>query len=213
MEEEMYFYFVSPVTIEETVKEQGKAIIKGTLIKEGVSRNGVLYTIEELENIAKTAQGVPIKFGTTTRIDPNTGLPAKNMHDISPEATVGRIIKTWVDKAKRAVYFIAEVFNTPRFPDLIKKLKKGWGISIGGIAKAGKWILDKLGRLVLKVFGVRINHVQLLPPKTPRGVKEAKVEEVEVQESMKLINVPPVESIEYELEISGEGISGLDIEF
>jgi len=76
IEEEMTFpfEFTSPVsiTLEETKK--GVAIITGTLIKEGVSKNGNIYTIEQLEEIAKQAEGIPIYYGVMTKRDPNTGL-------------------------------------------------------------------------------------------------------------------------------------------
>ena len=42
-----------------TETSKGKAIVKGTLLIEGVSRNGNVYTIEEMKTIAQRTVGVP----------------------------------------------------------------------------------------------------------------------------------------------------------
>jgi len=184
------FEFRTPLTIIQEAKKEGVALIQGTLLAEGVSRNGNLYTIEEMERIAKQAEGTPIYYGTMTKIDPNTGMIIRNAHANIPENKVGRIIKAWLDKKARKIRFIAEVVNTPKFPDIIKKIKSGWGISIGGVATKAKYVMDKIGRILLKVLGLKLNHVQLLSPSTLRGMQSAKVEKVQIHETMIMVCDP-----------------------
>ena len=184
------FEFRTPLTIIQEAKKEGVALIQGTLLAEGVSRNGNLYTIEEMERIAKQAEGTPIYYGTMTKIDPQTGMIIRNAHANIPENKVGRIIKAWLDRKARKIRFIAEVVNTPKFPDIIKKIKSGWGISIGGIATKAKYVMDKIGRILLKVLGLKLNHVQLLSPSTLRGMQSAKVEKVQIQETMIMVCDP-----------------------
>ena len=45
-----------------TETARGKAIIKGTLLIEGLSKNGNLYTIEEMKSIAKRTVGKSLFF-------------------------------------------------------------------------------------------------------------------------------------------------------
>jgi len=189
IQEEMVFpfEFISPtmVTVEETA--QGVAMIKGTLLAEGVSRNGNLYEIKEMAEIAKRAIGTPIYVGTMRKRDPNTGLMMKNKHANVEENRVGEIIHAWLDKAKRKIKFIAELVNTEKHPNIIKLVKKGWGISIGGVATKAKIVITETARLLTKIAGLMVNHVQLLPPNVLRGQDEAKVENVEVQESVGIV--------------------------
>ena len=173
----MFFGYTTPLEIEESFKD-GKTIISGTLITEGKSRNNMYYSMEELKNIADSAVGVPVRFGTESGIDPNTGLFEPNLHAKGIINEVGKIIKTAIDKVKRKVKFWAEINNSPTNPNIAESVKQGWGISIGGNAKGGNWIIDQLGKLVLKIFGTKINHVQLLSPAIKRGQDEAKVETV-----------------------------------
>lgn len=181
------FNFLTPVevTVEETLA--GVAMITGTLLVEGLTRNKHLYTIQEMVKIAKSAEGVPIFAGIMTKIDPNTGLRAKNMHANVKPNKVGKIIKTVFNKAKRKIKFWAEVVNTKKFPTLIQEIKTGWGISIGGMAHGARWVFKKFGKvrkLVLDIRDMVVNHVQLIPPTVTRGQKEAKVESVSIQETM-----------------------------
>jgi hypothetical protein len=181
------FNFLTPVevTVEETVA--GVAMITGTLLVEGLSRNKNLYTIQEMAKIAKSAEGVPIYTGTMTKKDPNTGLMTKNMHANVTRNKIGKIVKTVFDKVKRKIKFWAEIVNTAKFPTLIQEVKKGWGVSIGGMAHGARWVFKKFGKvrkLVLDIRDMVVNHVQLIPPTTVRGQKEAKVESVAIQETM-----------------------------
>lgn len=205
------FEFLSPteITIEET--STGVAIISGTLLKEGRSKNGNLYTVEEMDSYANQAIGLPIYVGTMTKVDPNTGLRMKNKHANVEPNRVGKIIKTVFNKAKRAIKFWAELVNTVSYPNIISRVKKGWGISIGGIATKAKLMIEESGRIITKILGLVLNHIQLLPPKTPRGQQAAMVESVEVQESMifyELIEQDVIENVECK-----QGIKKVDAYF
>jgi hypothetical protein len=168
----MEFTFHSPIFLEETLSNKNK-IISGTLLAEGVSRNRNYYSMAELDNISQSALGKPVFYGVDSFNKHKKGF------------AVGKIIKTIVDKVARKIKFWALIHDK----DIAESVKKGWGISIGGIAKGGKWILNQLGKLVLKVFGVKINHVQLLSPDIIRGQDAAKVEKV-VEESVSFTNMP-----------------------
>lgn len=168
--------FTSPIEIEETVED--RTMISGTLLVEGTSRNGNLYTIDEMENIANSSVGVPIKFGVGIEIDPNSGTLKKNSHIKDEDAVVGKIVKTLLIPKERRIKYWALITNTVMHPNIAETVKKGWGVSIGGWAKFGKWVVDKVGNLLMKIIGLKVNHVQLLPPDVKRGQEAAKVEEV-----------------------------------
>lgn len=180
------FEYVSPVhvTIEEST--QGVAIIKGTLLAEGESKNGNLYTVEEMERIAPQAEGKPIYVGTMFKCDTKTRLCSKNAHANIKENLVGRIIKAVFDPVKRVINFWARIMNTEKYPKLIEEVKGGWGISIGGVAMNARRVITKLGRILTKILGLKLQHIQLLSPKTIRGQDVAKVEGVTIQETMNL---------------------------
>jgi hypothetical protein len=166
-----HFEYISPIAVQES--KTGKAIIEGTLITEGISKNGHWYTIETLEQLDNLSD-IPIYVGTDSR----------NKHTKS-SGVIGKIIKTTFDKIARKVRFVAEIFNK----SIAESVRSGWGISIGGKAK-GQFILDKLGRIVTLVSKLVLNHVQLLMPTTQRGVPDAQVESVQIQESMIFRDMP-----------------------
>jgi hypothetical protein len=182
------FEFKSPIIVQETA--QGRAIISGTLLIEGISRNKNVYEIEEMENIANRAIGVPMYYGVKEDINPNTGLMAKNLHDDSESNKIGRIIKTTLDKINRKITFIAEVVNTAKFPDLIKRIKSGWGVSVGGFVTKANWVVDKIKGLCMKIKDMVVEHVALVEPSIVRGQDEAKVESVAIQETMTFDRIP-----------------------
>lgn len=179
------FEYISPAYISIEESFHGVAIITGTLLAEGISRNGNLYTVEEMALIAPQAEGMPLYVGTMEGIDPNTGLKIKGLHANLEENRVGRIIRAVFDPITRKIKFWAEVVNTAIHSDIIKKIKEGWGVSIGGIATNAHWAVDKITkRLVTCIKGLQLNHVQLLAPNIIRGMDSAQVEGVQVQESM-----------------------------
>ena len=206
------FEFISPteITIEESAS--GVAMVTGTLLREGVSRNGNLYTVSEMENIANQAEGMPIYVGTTTKVDPNYGIKRDNTHANFEENRVGRIIRTVFNKVKRIIKFWAELVNTKSHPKIIEEVKQGWGISIGGIATKAKVVMDEVGRLLIKVLGMKLKHVQLLAPHIARGQVEAQVDGVEIQESMVFYDLPK-QTMEVNKIDLGHGIKNVDITY
>jgi hypothetical protein len=180
IEESMRFEFeyTSPLEVEIEESVIGVAMISGTLLSEGLSKNDNLYTFEEMDNIAKTAKGAPIYYGTCRKINPNTGLLTDNMHRNFADSRVGEIFETWVDKIARKIKFRAHIIDNPNFPNLIDQIKKGWGVSIGGRG-LGQKFMDAAGRIITKILNMSVNHVQLLAPDTLRGQDEAQVESVE----------------------------------
>lgn len=181
------FEFISPIEliVEESLAiEAGAAMIRGILLREGVSRNSNLYTISEMENIAAQAEGQSLYAGTMTKRDPNTGRLKKGLHANIFDNRVGRILSATFNKIKRVITFKAVIVNTPKFPHIVEEVAQGWGISIGGIAHKAKLVLDEAGRILTKILGLKLNHVQLLRPNTITGIAGAEVESVEIQESM-----------------------------
>lgn len=204
------FEFTSPVFVEVEESGTGVAMISGTLLAEGMSRNGNLYTVDEMENIAKTVKGAPIYFGTMTKMDSNTGLLTKNMHANVEPNLVGRIMECFYDKIAKKIKFIAHILNTEKYPHLVEEVKHGWGVSIGGKG-IGRTLIDMAGRLITKILGLRVSHVQLLAPDVPRGQDAAQVESKEikeVQESM-LIVVEEKENESINIHL-GHGIKGIE---
>ena len=183
------FEFTSPMEMDLEESSVGVAIVHGTLLAEGMSRNGNLYTLDEMDHIAKTAEGQSIYYGTTRKY--LNGVPVKNAHDNTEPNLVGRIMQTWVDKVARKIKFIAHLVSSEMFPHLIEEVKQGWGVSIGGKGTA-RFVLDAMGRVLTKIFNLTVNHVQLLPPDTPRGQDAAQIEGIqkEIQESMIFYEMP-----------------------
>jgi hypothetical protein len=178
------FEFISPTEVEVEETNSGVAILKGILLREGVSTNGNLYTIPEMKNISKQAEGMPIYVGTATKYDSNLGVMATNKHANFKPNKVGKILSTIFDSKNRLIRFVAEIVNTKNFPKIIEEVKSGWGISIGGIAHKARLVLDAAGRMLTKILGMKLNHVQLLQPHVKLGQDEARVNEVEIQETM-----------------------------
>lgn len=204
------YNFHTPLSIEKVVILEESAgdvaIISGTLLAEGLSRNKNYYEIPEMKKIAESAIGVPIYFGTMTKTDPNTGLLVKNAHANIVENQVGEIIRTKL--VKKLIKFWAKVANTPKFPTVIQEIKKGWGISIGGVAYGAKWIMKKIGnlkRMVLQIKDMVVNHVQLLSPSTKRGQSKAKVDAVQVQETEMIFGNPQTQPTNIHITLTQEG--------
>jgi hypothetical protein len=204
VEESMSFAFeyTSPLALEIEESAIGVAMVTGTLLSEGVSKNGNEYTLETMEQIAETAKGAPIYFGTETRVNPNTGLLTHNMHKKGEKVFVGNITETWLDKAARKIKFRAHIIGNELFPNLITEIKKGWGVSIGGKG-FGKEFFDTAGRKITKILSMIVNHVQLLAPDMPAGCEDAKIETAEpkvIQESLTWVeDEKPIKAIHISL--------------
>jgi len=163
--ENLDFSFKSPIEIEASTGK--RAIIRGVLLAEGVSRNGNLYTISEMAHIAETVVDAPIEVGINYR----------GKHARSPR--VGKIVRAWLDKAKRKIFFVAEVWGS-----VARKVKQGWGVSIDGIAKNASYVVMESGRIVTKIRDLVLRKVQLIGRQVKTGVPSAKVTSVEIQETM-----------------------------
>ena len=189
------FEFTSPTFVEIEESSIGVALIRGTLLAEGTSRNGNLYTLDQMEKIAKTAEGAPIYYGTMEKIDPNTGVKTKGMHANIEPTRIGKIMTTYLDLVARKIKFVAQIVANEMFPHLIEEVKHGWGISIGGSGKA-YFVFDKtFKRILTKVMDLTVTHVQLLPPTVIRGQDVAQIEgdpePRDFQESMIFYELPP----------------------
>lgn len=198
------FEFFTPLEMMVEETDSGIALIKGTLLVEGVSRNGNLYTIDEMQHIADEAIGKEIHYGVKTGINPNTGKVSKNLHDDSEQSKIGKIISTAIDFIKRRITFVGEIANTPEFPDIISKVKAGWGISVGGVVETAKYVLNEAKQICMKIENMIVKHVSLVDPSIIRGQDEAKVESVAVQETMVFDMEPQTFHINV---VSGKGVS------
>lgn len=180
----MSFNFVSRLTIEETSKR--KAIVSGILATTGISRNGWFYDLESLKEIAETSIGKPVFFGIKKfGYDRSTGLIIRNLHDDSEENRIGRIIKTVLNRKQRIVKFFAEVWNTKKFPNIVQKIKQGFGVSIKGTCHDAKLLIEKAKQKIFQIRDMLIQSVQIFNPQHAKaGIAKAKVESIEVQESM-----------------------------
>ena len=163
--ENLGFSFKSPIEIEAQVS--GRAIIRGVLLSEGISRNGNLYTISEMAHIAETVVDTPIEVGINWR----------GKHARSPR--VGKIIRAWLDKKARKIFFVAEVWGS-----IAKRVREGWGVSIDGIAKKASYVMMESGKIVTKIRDLILTKVQIFGREGRTGVPSAKVTSVQVEESM-----------------------------
>lgn len=169
---EYNFVIKTPLEIEESY--QDRAILKGVFLRLGkATKNRREYQIEEAEQIAQGLIGMPVYFGSIPE--------EKNRHDRDEKHPVGRVFKTLFNKAENIIEGWVEVWNNSRFPDLVKQIKRGWGFSIGGLAKTliPSGMVDFMGRAIMKVVGMKPNHLQLLEPQIPRGQEEAVVNDIE----------------------------------
>ena len=177
MEYGFEFTATGPLEIEETYSD--RAILNGTFLRlNSVTGNGREYQMEEGDSIATGLIGMPVFYGIN---------PFTNKHRKTKEFEVGRVFKTLFDKVSGLIKGSIEVWKTDKFPDLINRIKKGWGFSIGGKAMDMRptGLLNKLGRAVMKVVGMKPNHLQLIEPHVNRGQQEAQVEgEGDIQETI-----------------------------
>jgi hypothetical protein len=192
--------------IEETKSGSGKAIIKGIMLREGVSNNDNVYEVPIMEDLAKQASGAPIYVGTATKFDINTGRIRDNMHSDFEPNRVGTILSALFDPVKRVINYIAEIMNTVNFPHIIEEVKAGWGVSIKGIADAIKTTDASGRRTLMKITNMIFKSLQLLAPHVNLGQDEARVQDVEIQETMIMDNpVYHSKPIQYRLTIETNG--------
>lgn len=183
------FQVICPLEIEESL--QDRVILSGVVLKlDSETKNGRIYQIEEADQIAQDLVGMPVFFGvkpphlisTPQGLAIQKGKHDKDLNDLS--SSVGRVFKTIHDKANKTIKAWIEVWNNLKYPDLVQRIKTGWGFSVGGLAKdlRDMGMVNSIGKAVKKVFGMKANHLQLLEPDTPRGQDDAKVDEVKAVE-------------------------------
>lgn len=186
-----HFIVVTPLSVEETHSD--RVMLSGVFLRlDSATANGREYISTEGKTIAESLVGMPVYYGAKFVVDPQS-LKAGWKHIKEQSAHVGRVIKAVYDNAKKVIKGVIEVWNNEKFPSLVSKIKKGFGFSIGGIIQkfipTGK--INSLGNPVVKAVGMEANHLQLLPPKIPRGQKEARVEEVKPVEETVMFDPCP----------------------
>jgi len=191
----MKFIYQSPIEVEESGKQ---FFVTGCLMSEGLSLNGNYYEFESLKSIAESAVSKPVYMGLTTQLV--NGFRVRNLHDRS-KAPIGRIVKTWLNKTARRVYFKALVYNR----EIAEKIKQGWHVSIGG--NVLHEIVEEAGRKIARIKRCIVSHLQVFSPEVPSGVQGAEVHQV-VQECCAFVTergrILPLKEIIASLEAIGE---------
>jgi len=197
-------FYDSKIDVMET--EGGRAYLTGTLIRLDVpTGNNRVYRFEEGEKIAAEAVGKPVQIGGVSMGE----------HFADTKYKIGRILKAWVDGARKVIRGVVEIWNTDKLPNIVSEVKRNWGLSIGGEID-GFQLLSKGKNLLMKCINFAITHLQILRPNEPRGDREAVIDMVS--------NTPIYESIgffpqitflmvdgEPRFSIQGSGISGVNI--
>lgn len=178
------FNFISPLVVEETTKDY--VMVEATLLNEGVSRNGHLYTVQETDftNVAKTAVGKPIYYGTNIfgehKAPPIKGtFLQRHSGTFSEVRPVGKIVKAWFEARGRKVKAKLKIWE----PTLINRIREGFKVSVRGIFNKFRKVLFG-GRKALQIIGLKIKDVQLLKPSATVGVSGAKVDKVLEESAM-----------------------------
>lgn len=189
VEFEYQFEITTPVL--EVEESADFKILHGIFLRlDSTTKNGHTYQNEEGEQIARTLHGMPVYYGLKMTVKPihlTDSLNIKNKvlvksgHDKTKGQEIGRVIRTVYDKLNKIIRGSVKIWNTLRFPDILSKVRKGWGFSIGG--KMAGYIntgrFNELGKPIIKMVGMIANHLQLLHPNMPRGVPDAKVTDIE----------------------------------
>jgi len=175
MEYEIEFELTTPLEVEES--RGNKVLLKGVFLKlNRETANGRIYSIEEGEQIASDLTGMPAYFGSNWL----------GKHLVSEDHIIGKIVSAVFDKVKGVIEGTIEVWNNSKFPNLLSRIRKGWGLSIKGKASAFELLpgFARNGLQRMRIRGMRAKSISLLEPHVKRGQGEAQVEEVGVEESM-----------------------------
>ena len=159
---------------------------EATLLSEGVSVNGKLYTVEETDfnGVAQSALGKKIYFGINVFGEHNAPkikgtFLQKHTYTFNKQAkAVGKIMKSWFDKATRKVKAKLKIWE----PSLIHRIREGFKVSVRGIFNRFRRVLYG-GKKAIQVMGLKIKDIQLLEPTTKTGIKGAQVERI-LEETM-----------------------------
>ena len=155
--------------------KEDSMVISGTMLVAGISTNNRLYEVSELENIAKNMVNKPVYHGLKRVIENGK---ARTVHDDNPENRVGTVIKTFLNRKLGRIRFLAEIWNTRKYPNLINEVRSGWGVSVGGRVKNAEFIRDKVKGLVMRIKNMIVEHLALVKPSISTGFKSAKVEKI-----------------------------------
>jgi hypothetical protein len=170
------FTITSPIEVEETLSSS--IILNGTFMKlNHITNNGREYQLEEAQEITEGLIGMPVGYGTQWW---------NNKHRKDAKHHIGRVIKTIFDEVNGVIKGVVEIWNTKEHPDIVQQIKPGWGFSIGGKAQnlVPTGLTNSLGKAIMKVIGMKPNHLQIVEPQKNRGQSMAKVEgEGDVEES------------------------------
>ena len=165
---EYSFIITSPIEVYETLGPS-KMRLTGTFIRLNMpTENGRIYQVQESEQIMKDLTGKAVYIHGNK----------KGEHILNDSNLIGKVINVFLKND--IIKGVVEVWNNSNFPNIISKIKEGWGFSIGGTVQ--KFI--KTGRLnhklrpIVHAIGLRANQLQLLEPTEKRGDKQAMVEGV-----------------------------------
>jgi len=179
----MQFIFESPLILEETAPEF--VMVEATLLTEGVSEKGYLYTVDDADFglVAETAVNKSVYYGQTIFGEHKAPrLKGQRLKDhsgmFSNKPPVGKVVRSWFDKKLRKVKAKLKIWDK----DLVKRIKRGFKVSIRGIFNTFQNVIHR-GREAIKVIGLKIKDIQLVEPDVEVGVKGAKIEHI-LEETM-----------------------------
>ena len=200
---EYEFRITTPIEVFESLGPN-KVRAGGTFIRlEVPTKNGRIYKVNEAEQIAKDLNGKALYIHATP----------EGKHYNTDKMLVGQVVETIVDEAKKLIKGFVEIWNTPDFPNLVDRVKKGWGFSIGGVVEKfipTGYFNEKL-KPIVHAIGMRANHLQLLEPEEKRGDPEAQVSElIPVMESLQL-SPDPFQEIEVTSDIENPEVDTSEI--
>jgi hypothetical protein len=170
MSEQPYsFKFTSPINDIEYIPDRDSVYASGVILRLDIpTKNGRIYRVSEAEQMINEVIGTPVFIGQT-----------RGEHNRSDDNYVGKVRE--VQNIDGVLVGKVEIWNTPRYPRLIERVKRGWGFSLGGRVKDMIQIKGKITKDLRPVYsmkGMMSNHIQLLEPRTRRGDPTAMVRDI-----------------------------------
>lgn len=185
---EYKFKITTPIEVYESLGPS-KMRLTGTFIRLNIPTvNGRIYQVQESEQIIKDLKGKAVYLHGNR----------KGEHVLADSNLIGKVVDVFVNND--VIRGIVEIWNNSKFPNLLARVREGWGFSIGGTVKAFNptgYVNRKL-RPIVHAIGMRANHLQLLEPTERRGDLAAQVEGlIPVMETFKVEEgeVPPVADV------------------
>ncbi len=197
--------FNTPIIVMES--RNGHKFLEGTLIHLDMpTQNNRVYRFEEAEKIAREAIGKPVRVG----------VDSKGLHIEDEDNTVGRVTDTIIDKGKKLVKGIIEVWNTKKFPNIVDEISKAWRFSVGGWIHGFQFVHESFGRFIRKCLGFDITNIQLLRPNEKAGDEKALIEVISDSPVGETISFSPNISVLFvdgneNIEVRGSGIREVSI--